>query len=284
MADAILSGANLNATKQDVITAIVQKELKFQAKLMPYVTDVSQFAVKGAKTIAFPKMTSFTVTNRSFGAAGDATTLTAANDTLLLDKNAYVAWLVDESDAVQSTIEWTTETLKRAATAHARYMDQQILAELELGAGFDSGAGVTITRDIILAMRKFVTKNAGGLDAGQFVLAVGYDQEEALLKISEFTSAEVYGSSNVPTGVIGRVYGIPVMIHSALEGKAIMWEKSALAVGLQKAPNYSEQGANEYGSQSKRKVLDQLFGVKSLQIDQGEQAPIATKSGLIAKM
>lgn len=281
MADAILSGANISASKQDVITALVQKELKFKSKMAAYCSDVSQFAVKGAKTVAFPKLTSFTAVNRAFGVAGDSTIITASNDVLTLDKNAYVSWLVDESDAIQSTIQWETETLARAASAHSRYFDAQVLAALEAGAGYNTGAASgAITRDKILDMREFVMSNADG--DGQFVLMVGYDQQKAMLKIDEFTRADMYGQSNIPNGVIGSVFGIPVVAHQALNTKAILWEKSAIAYAFQKAPNYSEQGANEYGAMSKRKVIDQLFGVKALQIDQGNTAPIAGKSGLIA--
>ena len=46
---AVTGNTQLGATKQELIAALVQKELKFQAKLVGTVTDVSPFAVKGSK-------------------------------------------------------------------------------------------------------------------------------------------------------------------------------------------------------------------------------------------
>jgi len=284
MADLIHGNAQLSATKMDIITALVQKELKFKAQLAPYFTDVSKFAVKGAKTIAFPKLGSFTVTERASGVAGDASVINATTDSLALNIPAYIAYIIDSNDSAQTTLEFESEAAKRAGAAHARYLDTKLIAELVAGAGFNSAAAGNITIADILDMREFIKGNEGMLE--ETVLVIGPDQEKAMLQIAEFTRQDIYGSSNVPAGVIGRVYGVPVLVHNAMTaGQAIMAEKSALCYGFQLAPNTSEQMANQYGSQAKRVAVDQLFGVKALQIDQsGLYAPAAGKSGLIAKL
>lgn len=280
MADIITGNTQLAPTKQDIIAAVVQKELKFAAKLLPYVTDVSIFAGKGAKTVSFPKLTSFTVVNRASGVAGDASALTASVDQLALDKNAYVAWLIDSTDEVQSTIQAQVEFARRAAAAHGRYVDEQIIAVLDAAAGLDVGAA-PITRDYVLDMREFLLKNDA--DMNQVVLAIGPDQEKAMLKISEFTQAQIYGGAVIPSGVIGSVYGIPVLVHNGIStGKAFMWEKSGVALAFQMAPNMTSQGANEYGSASVRYAMDQKFGVAALQL--GEKGLLGTQSPLIAEM
>lgn len=284
MADLIHGNTQMGPTKMDIITALVQKELKFKAKLAPYFTDVSRFAVKGAKTISFPKLGSFTVTERPSGTAGDASVINATSDILALDIPAYIAYIIDSNDAIQTTLEFESEAAKRAGSAHARYLDEKLIAKLIADAGFDSGIAGNITQDAILDMREFIVGNEGMLD--ESVLIIPPDQEKAMLKIDAFTRADMYGSSNVPAGVIGRVYGIPVLMHNAMTaGQAILAEKSAMCYGFQLAPTSSEQPANQYGSQAKRVAVDQLFGVKGLQIDQaGKYAPVAGKSGLIAKL
>ena len=88
MPDVITGNTQVGPTKQEVIAAIVQKELKFAAKLAGYVTDVSQFAQKGMNQVSFPKLTSFTVQKRATGVAGDIQALTATKDTLALDQRA----------------------------------------------------------------------------------------------------------------------------------------------------------------------------------------------------
>jgi hypothetical protein len=277
MPDAITGNTQMVATKQDLIAAVVQKELKHRAILAPFFMDLSSLAVKGAKTVSIPKMTSFTAIDRASGVAGDSTVLTAAVDQMALEWNAYVAWLIDESDAVQSSIDWELMTVTRAASAHSRFFESKLIA-----AAFASGKLLTagaISRDKILEGREYLRKNEA--DLSQVILAVAPDQETALLKIDEFTRADIYGSAVVPNGVAGRLYGMPVVIHSGLaDGQYFLAEREGLAYAFQSGPNYSEQGANEFGALSRRRAMDQLFGVKALQIDQG----IATggKSALIA--
>lgn len=280
MADAITGNTQLSTTKRDLIAAVVQKELKFQAKLLQWFEDMSQFAAPGAKQVSFPKLTSFTVVDRASAVAGDATVLTSAVDTMLLDINAYVAWIIDSSDAIQSAIPAQLEFAKRAASAHGRYVDEQIILELEAVGNPTTTAAAVITRDVILEMRQeLLERNA---DMSKLVLLVPPTQESAMLKIDEFTHAEIYGSSAIPAGVIGRVYGVPVVVHNGLGAtQYFMGEKSGLAVAFQQAPNTSSQPANEYGSNAVRTAMDQLFGVQGLQL--GVNGVGATESALIVK-
>lgn len=280
MADLITGNTQLGPTKQDVIIALVQKELKFKAKLAGLVTDLSPFAVKGAKSISYPKFTSFTVIDRASGVAGDASQLTSSVDKLDLDFNAYVAWLVDQTDEVQSKVEVQALMAQRAAAAHARYVDSQIISVALAAAGLNVGLA-PITKAYILNMLNFIEKNDGNLD--QTYLVIHPDQKKEMLNITEFTENQIYGAPTIISGQIGQVYGVPVVVHNGLTaGQAFMFEKEGLAIGFQQGPLMSEQMANEYGSQSKRVAMDQLFGVKGLQL--GEKGLPATESPLIAKM
>lgn len=279
MADAIHGNTQIGPSKQDIIAALVQKELKFAAKLSPYFTDLSSLAVKGAKSVTIPKLGSFTAVNRSSATAGDATVISASGDKLDLDINAYVAWIVDEADAVQSTIDWELMTVQRAASAHGRKFDAELIAEIYASAAEVAATGA-ISRDKVLEMRQYIRKNHGDLMSS--VICVAPDQETALLKIDEFTRAEVYGQAVIQSGVFGMLYGVPVLVHDGLaDGQFFMAEKSGLCYALQSGPNYSEQGANEFGALSKRRAMDQLFGVKGLQIDATASTPAGKSSLLI---
>lgn len=278
MADLITGTTQLAPTKADIIAAVVQKELAFASKLLPFVTDVSQWAVKGAKTINIPKLTSFTITNRASGVQGDSSVLTSAVDTISLNFNAYCAWIIDSFDETQTSIQAQVEFAKRAASAHGRYLDTQILAVAASDAGLDVGAA-PITRDLFLSMRQYLMQNDA--DMSNVVFVAGPDQETELLKITEFSNAQVYGTAVIPSGIIGQIYGIPIMIHNGVTAAHChMWEKSGLAVGFQKAPAMSSQGANEFGTGALRVAMDQLFGVDSLQ--NAVHGAAAGKSPLIA--
>jgi hypothetical protein len=115
------------------------------------------------------------------------------------------------------------------------------------------------------------------------VLALGVDQEKAMLKIDEFTRADAYGSSNIPSGVIGQVFGIPVVVHAGLgASKVYMWDKNGVGIAFQKSATMQEESAIEYGTGAKLVAMDQLFGAEALQ--QGEAGTTAPATPYIAKM
>ena len=280
MPDVITGNTELSATKNDLITSLVQKELKFRAKLLATVTDLSSFAGKGMKSISFPKLSSFSVENRASAAPGTIQALSATTDKLDLNLNAYVSWLVDSSDEIQSSIDVQIENALRAASAHGRYVDEQIIAVLEAGAGLDIGSA-PITSDLILDAREQLVKSFA--DVSACVMLVGPDQEKAMLKIADFVRADYYGSSNIPSGEIGRVWGMPVMVHQGVAaGKAYFYSKDAVGIAFQKAPSMAEQSEIAYGTNAKRVAIDQLFGVKALQT--GELGAASGKSPLIVKL
>lgn len=281
MADAIHGNTQIGATKMEIIAAMVQKELKFKAVLAKYFTDVSAFAVKGAKSITFPKVGSFSVAQRASATAGDATVITATGDKLDLNIPAYIAYIIDQNDNVQSVLDWDQVCAERAGAAHARYLDEQLILGMDSYAGFDLALGADITRDAVLDARANLLKSDA--DPSELTLFISVAQEKAMLKIAEFTQAQIYGTSNVPTGMIGSVYGIPVVMHNGLaDAQSFMAAKSGLAFGFQQGIQASEQMANEYGSQAKRVAVDQLFGLKGMQL--GEKSVAAGKSPLIVNI
>ena len=64
-----MAAQDLINTKQELIGAIVLRELKNSATLLRFVTDMSNLAVKGASSISVPKLSSFAVGDRVLGAA-----------------------------------------------------------------------------------------------------------------------------------------------------------------------------------------------------------------------
>lgn len=282
MADAITGNTESVASKMDLIASAVQRELAFRAKLIPTITDVSKFAEPGLKTIEFPKLTSFSVAKRVEGSPGDATVLTASTDVLALDQNAYVAWVIDATSKLQTRIDAQVQFAERAAAAHGRQVDLDIIAEIESGAYFSVNGGVAadVTKSDVLDMREAVLgKNAIFED---LVWLVSVDQEKALLNIAEFSQNDLYGSPVIQTGVIGSLYGIPVMRHNGFTNNVYLYEKSAVYIGFQKAPTFDEEKATAYGAGAMRQVLDQLYGLMVSQ--ENVLSAGAGKSPLIAKL
>jgi N4-gp56 family major capsid protein len=269
MADVIMGNTELGSTKQELIASLVQKELAFQAVLAGSVaTDVSVYAQPGMKSIDFPKLTSFTVVNRTEGVAGEAAALTSSNDTLLLDKNAYVSWLIDAMTAIQSNIPAQMESAKRAAAAMARYVDAQLIAEMRSAASFfvNTGSDVDVAYANLLALVLKLEEADANMADARFI--VSPKQKSVLLGLNEFKSNDFY-AQNVLKGQIGMILGIPVIVHNGLAQKELfLVEKSGLAIGFQKNAAYGEESDIKYGVGAVRAAVDQLFGVKAMQLAQ----------------
>jgi len=280
MADAIMGNTELGSSKQDLIAALVQKELAHKAILGGFFTNVSSYAVAGSKTISFPKLSSFTVANRSEGVKGDATALTASLDTMLLDQNAYVSWIIDAMTLAQANIPAQLESAKRAASAQARYFEQALISKLaSVCSNFQNvGADVDLTYANTTGMAlKIEEAHQNLMDC---VWVISPKQKSVAIGLDEFKRADIYGEGNIPKGTIGFIHGAPVIVHSGLAQKqAFLAHKEAIAYGFQKLPQYGEQDAIEYGVGAKRAAVDQLFGVMGLQL--GMLGASAGKSPLV---
>lgn len=282
MADQIIGATNeMNATKQDLIAALVQKELKFAAKIAGVATDVSRFAVKGAKTVSFPKLGSFTVTNRGAGAPADAAAISSTADQLDLSFVAHVNYIIDPAEAIESVLDWELECASRAASAHGRYVDTQLVGVMETNGQALVGVTGNISKSHFLDMRKELLENDADLNNMLFIGSP--DTESAMLGISEFVDADKFGTSNIPSGVIGRLYGVGVMISNAITAANTyyMLDRSALYIAFQVMPEMGEAPEVQYGPRAKRVALEQKFGVKAGQL--GEKGLGATISALIVK-
>lgn len=270
MADVIQTLPN---TKSDLITSLVQRELKAQAKLLPFISDFSGFAGKGVKSVAIPRLTSFTAQDRTFGAGVDAAALTDDKDVINLDKNKIVRWLEDHRDNFQSTIEYRMEASKRAASAHARIVDEDIVGGL-LGGAFSfenaTAGSALITKADILSMRGKLLKEQAEIE--RMTLVISVDNESAMLDIAEFIRADHYGSSNIPSGMIGTVYGVKVVVsNSAGLGatQAIMFDREGYGIAFQQDVQMGEQNENRYGALSRSVAIDQMYGLGVLQENVG---------------
>jgi hypothetical protein len=276
MADAIHGTTQIDATKAAAIAEKAQRELKVKARLASTVLDVSKYAKPGYKTISFPKLGSFTVSNRTSGAAGDAQVITSTVDTMDLNNPAYLAWIIDSVDELQSSIMWQSELAVRAAGAHGRFVDEKILTALATVAQETTTVG-NISKAVAIELRQNMVN--AHVNPEECTLLLSPAQYSLALGVDEFISAEKYGVANLPTGVIGKLFGLNVMEYAGLSTGFYCYHKEGLALGFQAAPNMSKQMANEYGTTAERVAMDQLFGVKGLQIAQNGAA--SGKSALV---
>jgi hypothetical protein len=280
MPDVITGNTEIGNTKQGLIAAIVQKELAFRAKLTPFFTDLSALVGPGMQSISVPKLSSFTVADRAEGVAGEVSALTSSVDKLELNQNLYVSWIIDAMTAVQSNIPAQLEFARRAAAAQARKIDELIIAELRSisFAFLNVGTDANVTYGNLTSMVRELEENDAELM--DCVWLVSPAQKEAMFALTEVKQAQNFGQAVLPSGVIGQFLGCPVVLHSGLAGKELfLAEKSGLAYAFQKTASYGEEDKIEYGVGAKRAAIDQLFGLKGMQL--GQKGAASGKSPLV---
>lgn len=269
MADVLTTATTVDATRMELIVEMVQRELAAAAKVRPLILDVSEFAVKGNKSIEFPKLSSFTVTERTDGAAVDASALTYTTDMLELNINASVQWILEKKADIQSRLQLLSANIQRAASAHARAIDTKIIQAMFAGAGNTVVYNGAAIEDNILDIVKELDE-ANAPEDNRFVL-FRPKQKKLLLGVDNFVQADKYGS-NVPlvSGELGMAYGLRfIMTNNSSAGFVddvmLGFHKESTAVGFQLDPLFDEEKAIQYGAGAMRYALDQLYGVKVMQ-------------------
>lgn len=271
MADVITGNTELSATKQDLVAAMVQTTLREQAVVQARVMDVSRFAVPGAQSIKFPFRSSrFSVQKRSSSQKGSAQAIVYGGDKLDLDQNAYISWIIERFDDIQSQIAAEEDALSEAAAEHALQVDSDVVDAMVAGAAAanDVTFATAIDRDDILDMRlKLREQNVPIQRPEDLTLLLAPQEERDMLDIADFTSADRFGSNQpIQNGQIGRVFGMPVLVSTEISSNvSLLFHREALALGFQARPSFDEQKAVEYGAGSMRQALDQLYGWKVLQ-------------------
>lgn len=271
MADVLTTATTVDATRMELILEMVQRELAAQAKVRPLITDVSQFASKGIKSIEFPKLSSFSVTERADGALVDASALTYTTDMLELNINASVQWILEKKADIQSKLMLLQSNIARAASAHARAIDAKIIQAMFAGAAAGNNVtynGSAIEDNILEIVQNLDEANCP--EENRFVL-FRPKQKKLLLGVDNFVQADKYGSS-IPlvSGELGMAYGLRFILSNNssagfVDDVMLGFHKESTVVGFQLDPLFDEEKAIAYGAGAMRYALDQLYGVKVVQ-------------------
>lgn len=266
----------LTAAKQDLIGALVQRELLESASLLNVCTDYSNLAVKGSKSVSIPKLTSFTVQDRAFGAAGsENAALVTAVDTINLDKNKYIKFGYDSADEQQASIDYLTTAIMRASQSHGRQINSDIITEIEAVGGFSVNGAVPadITASAILNMREYLMANFANMATVKLVIAA--DQEKALLSLPEFSRYDYRGNGPSPlvNGAIGSVYGIEIVLNQQIKAQqAFMIAPEGLGFAFQRTPSVAQESDLDYGVGGLKVVADCTYGIGGLLLNEGTAA------------
>ena len=202
---------------------------------------------------------------------------------IALNKNKYLQFGFDQADSYQATIDYKAAAIQRAAQAHGRQINDDIIAEIESvgGLSVNGATPADITADNILEMREFLMANFANMATAKFVIAA--DQERVLLSLPEFSRYEYRGVGPAPVmnGMIGSVYGIPVVLNQQIKAQqGFMIAPEGMGFAFQRNPAVGEEDNLDYGTQGRKVVVDCTYGVGGLQLGEGTAA--SGKSPLVA--
>jgi N4-gp56 family major capsid protein len=272
MANANMGITEVTATAKAEISNLIQSFLIQESIFFSKVSDFSVLAVRGSKSIAVPRSAGFAAVldkaENTSSVLDD--TNTYAVDTINLNKHKYIQFLLEDYADTQSSVAIAQDSLMKAAKMIALQLDKDIITELKAASAaapdhlikyIDVATNVIARGDILAARALLVNQN---INPRECYIAVSPEKEGQLLNISDFIDASKYGSNEpIQGGVIGKIYGMPVLIHSGLTAnETLVWHPTAVGLAIQAAARVqSVYDLKELGT---RYCIDTIYGVETL--------------------
>ena len=269
MADALTGVTEIDAASLAEISNVTQMYLQQASILVPTVSDFSYLAGKGTKSIAVPRMGGFTVNDKEENTSVDAQTSTVSSDTITLEKHKVIQFLVEEIAEGQSKIPYVVGALERAAKDLAAQVDTDIITELKLASAstpdhqivFIDTTNDVIAKGDILAARKLL--RAQYVPVNECYIGIGSEKEAEMLALSDFIVASNFGSADpIQNGVLGKVYGMKVVVHEGFSDFMCVWHPSAVGIAFQRQATVQTQP--DLANLAERWSIDQRYGVEVL--------------------
>ncbi len=248
---------------QDSVSGMIQAILRENSVLSAVFSDVSQFASPGDKSISFPRNTNrFQVQKLTGAQKGDDQELIIDLDKLELSEEAHIQWVIKKFDQARSKQSILENAIENATGEHAIQLDEDIIKELIPNI---TNANITggITQDNIVDT--ITAANQARIPRSNRRWVFGNAAYGELLKIDGFVDASKSNLDIVRVGQIGTLYGVPVFESDVMEpGQGLLTHRDALAFGFGSGPAVESESVIKYGTGSRRWVMDQLYGLKTL--------------------
>lgn len=262
MVEVVTSAEN---TGQDSIASLVQVKLRKSSVLSSLFMDVTSFAMPGDKSISFPRWSNqFAVQKLSGSQKGDDQEALFELDKLDLSEEAHIQWVIKKFDQARAKVQILQQAIGEATQQHAIGLDSDIYAELDASVALANIlAPSALTQDSIVDM--ITAANVALIPKMDRAWLFGNASYGALLKVDGFVDASKSNMDIVKTGQIGLLYGYPVFLSDEVSGtNRYLCHKAALCYGFGASPEIEDQKAIEYGTGTRRWVMDQLYGLKAL--------------------
>lgn len=259
------------AVQQALIASIVQDTLKQNSVLLGAVTNYSNLAAPGNKSVSISRRTQFSAADKSENTDLTAQEMTFATDTIDLTKHKAIYAKLERIAGIQAMPNVKAEIIKEMALELALQIDKDIYAQLILASASspdhriafaNAGTDDTLGKTDILEARRLL--NVQNVPMGDRFLLVNPLHEKELLLIDDFVSADKYGSAQaVQLGELGRIFGMPVLMSNVVtDKKVVAFHRSAVAFAQQLAPEFETD--KDLKAVADEFLMHVLYGAKVL--------------------
>jgi N4-gp56 family major capsid protein len=281
---AIMTGTNTQSVGIDILSTMVQQYLKENAVLIPTIVDRTIEAVqKGVKSIEIGRAAGLSIGSEDL--VDDGTTgyteqdFTWVTDTLDLDTQCGVYVVLTKKGDFQSVLNQEPELIERAIDSLTTKLEERIFAKIKAAHAnnkFKFKSGYTLSYQDVTNAKKVLDKNK--VPKSDRFMIINPEQEEDLLNLELFHSAEKYGNNSVlMNGEIGRISGFTVLTSlNVEENNTAFYHRTTSAFARQW--NVSFEKNRILKTSSYEYLLETLYGLVTL--DAGVRAVLVNETGV----
>ena len=260
----------VSVTIEEVVSAIVQEELKANAVLAPSIMDMSSLARPGMDKINFPRAGGFTAESKAENTALTAQTITYVNDGLDLDQHKAILARVEDIAGIQAKPDVVTDIVRRMSKELSIDFDNYIYSQLQLASA--SGPDHRIAYDNATSLGKIDILEARRLLNVQHApmenrtLLVSPGSEKNLLAIDDFVHVDKYGANaeGLSNGELGRIYGFKVLMSPIVDDlKTIAYQKECCSFAYQRAVSFEND--RDLPNVASQYLMSTLYGASLMQ-------------------
>lgn len=272
MADAIITAAGTTtAIVPEMWSSVFTQNLSASVVYNPlirrdYEGDISAMG----DTVNMPTIADVTALNLADGAKGDASTISASVTALVINKRAYVDFLVSSEAKLQS-VPFTDNLRDLGVAALARKIQADIITAIAPSTSapdhtiaYDT-ANTLADADLLEIMD--LEKTANWPETGRHMITGGAQYND-LLGISKFYDKTLAGVTNISSGeTLAPVYGHAIKWTTANGNSTHLFHDTFMQMAIQQALNIAVFDPGVNGQRGFRINMDILYGIKQVHSD-----------------
>jgi len=254
----------------DAVFGYLERALRWRDK----VDDYSSLVSSAGDKIHVPSISEVTVQDKTQNTAVEYDATTETKVTMDIDQHKYASKMFEDIAMVQSNGALMAQYAQALGYAMAKQIDASIAGMID--AGISSGATLGTDDTLTDAEMETALATLGEADLdyrdGNLTFMVNPTLYADLLSNSKFVRYDALGTSKIPSGRLGELYGIPVEMTNALgtggtSVSGVIFHKSAGAVAFQQGVRSQAQYDIDY--LATKVVFDAVYGRKIIHPTRG---------------